>query len=135
MRVLDILLFMGELGARYKRRDIPLIENYFSQMISDGRVAIIYRNSVPQAILTFSICNNMVKYYQKGMWDYVPHNPLGTIVYVEKLACRYWDKNMRQEFQELITERYPNFERAIWHRSGRNRDRKVEYQRRLQCMR
>ncbi len=135
MRVLDILLFMGELGARYREKDVPLIESYFSKMIADGRVIAIYSNGIPHAILAFSICNDMVKYYQKDTWDYAPHNPYGHVIYVEKLVSKKWDKDLRKQFQHNILLRYPNVDTAIWHRYGRHGDRQVMYKRRLSDVR
>ena len=107
MQVIDILKFIGEMGGRFRYDKLGLIMSYFSQMIADRRVIVIYDNSKPVAIACFSLTDEVVRYLKKDTWAYVPHNSSGRICCLEILISNGWNKEMRKKLESEIVKRYP----------------------------
>ena len=122
---------MGECGARYTLDSLPSIVSYIERMLRDGRIACIENSNKVEGYLIYSICNNIDPYYKKKTWVYVPQEPNGKTLYVEKLVCKQWTKELRSKFEEIITEQHPNLYQAVWHRYGKVGDRIVKCRRRL----
>ena len=130
---IKVLKFMGECGARYPLDNFENIYMYVYRMLQDNRVVEIGKNGTTEGYLFYSLCHDINSYYKKKTWRYVPQVTNGTTLYVEKLVCKKWTKELRRKFEEIITTMYPQIEGAIWHRYGLKMDRKVIYRRNL-CM-
>ena len=131
MNPTQVLSAMGDMGLRYSRKEIYPAYYYISNMINDNRVIVIYKDLLPVAVITFSFCNNYEPFLQKGTWDYKPHEPNGLILYIEKMVSIGWNREIRKDFEYKISELYPNFEIAVWHRWAKWGDRKVIAKRRM----
>lgn len=91
----------------------------------DERVIIISEDDKSHALVTFSICNDYKPYFQKNLWDYLPHDPKGTTCYIENIISDSWTGKLRRNLQHAITKKYPQIEWAVWHRPGDLEDRVV----------
>ena len=125
MKTIEILKFMGEQGIRYKQDELQTIFNYVNSMIRDNRVIEIESQGKIEAILFISVSDNYEPFFKKTTWTYKPHDPRGKIIYVEKLVAKEWNKEMRMQFEELLTNLYPHFELGVWHRWAKWGDRKT----------
>ncbi len=134
-QVIDILKFMGELGVLYREKTLPLAFDYIADMLHDRRIIEINRNGSPHAIIFFSVCNDYEPYLKKAEFEYKPDNPAGKIIYIECMISRGWTKQLRQEFESVLADRYPDFEYGVWHRFAIWGDRKVIIKRRIQNVR
>lgn len=130
--VVEILKFMGELGVLYEEKDIPMACDYVSDMLYNHRIVEIRKDSRPHAIIFFSVCDDYEPYLKKGEFQYLPDNPSGKIIYIEVMICRKWTRELREQFETLLTTKYPNLEYGVWHRMAPWGDRKVTSKRRLQ---
>ncbi len=135
MNSVELLIGMGDIGWRFKRKDIPSMMNYFDKMIEDKRILIIAREGNLLAVMAFSMCFDYETYLKKGEWEFKEHDRSGDIIYIEKLISLYWNKEMRYEFENIITAFYPNIKYGVWHRWAKWGDRKVVYKRRIQNVR
>ena len=106
-----------------------LVAKYYEKMGRDGRTLQIKENGKLHTFMTFSICNDFTPYANKGIWEYLPHNPEGFICFVEKVVSMQWTKELRKQVEAVILERYPQVEGAVWFRPGLNNERKVVYRR------
>ena len=129
MTYLDVLEIMYQLGFKVVRSVIINVIDYIDNMLRDNRILVINRNGEPYALIFFSISNSYEPYFFKSDFDFLPHNPNGRIIYLEKLISKGWDKKLRQQFEQTILQIYPQLETAVWHRRG---DRKIVAKRRLQ---
>ena len=129
MTYLDVLEIMHKVGYHIKRSVIHDVVDYVDNMLRDSRILVINRDGEPYALVLFSISNSYEPYFLKNDFDFLPHNPNGRIIYLEKLISKGWDKELRQQFEETILQIYPQLETAVWHRRG---DRKIVAKRRLQ---
>ena len=131
MNAVDLMIILGSLGVMFRAKEVMASIDYFSNMIETGRVIIIYKDGDPYAVMTFSITNDYEPFFKKKTWDYLAHDPSGKIIYIEKLVSKGWDRTMRIQFQDEISEKYPNLEYGVWHRIAQWGDRKVITKRRL----
>lgn len=106
---------------------INLSYNYFKKMAEDDRFIRIFEDGVATTFICFSICNDCEDYEKKGLWEYLPHDPMGRICFVEKMGSFNWNKSIRKQLEIEIVKKYPNIEYAIWFRPTKNNDRKVIY--------
>ena len=135
MNAIELMEILGNLNCRFYEIQLEQTISYFQKMIDDERVILISKDKVPYAVMTFSITNDPDKFLKKGVWDYLPHDPKGTIFYAEKLMAKGWDKELRINFESLILALYPQIEYGIWHRYGKTGDRQVTTKRRLHNVR
>jgi len=129
MTYLDVLEIMYQLGFKVVRSVVYDVIDYLDNMLRDNRILVINKDGQPYALILFSITNSYEPFFLKSDFDFLPHNPNGRIIYLEKLISKGWDKDLRQQFEETILQIYPQLETAVWHRRG---DRKVVAKRRLQ---
>lgn len=99
--------------------------NYLRFMANDGRLLAIYGIG----FMTFSVCNNYTPYEEKGIWDYLPHNPKGRICFIEKAVFKKWTLSLRKQITNEIYKRFPQIEETIWFRPTKGDDRKITYRR------
>ena len=137
MNAVDLMAILGELRVRYRESDIEPAIAYFTAMLKDSRVIIIRKDYKLYAVLTFSVTNDHEKFLKKGVWEYLPHDPKGSCIYVEKLISTGWDKELRTDFESTVTFLYPQIEYGLWHRWARWGDRQViaKVKRRVQNVR
>lgn len=129
MNTNQIITFISDLGGIFSPASIPLVRAFFQRMIEDERVVVIFKQNTIHSVLAFSLSDDFKPFYTKETWDYVPHNPDGSVFYVELLASRTWDKKLRKQFQSLILEKYPQIQSAVWHKWADWGDRKVIWRR------
>lgn len=103
-----------------------MISDYFRSMAKDGRLVTIDEDNEFLAFVTFSICDDYRVYQLKDLWEYLPHNPTGFICFIEKLAAKKWNKNIRKKLEEAILNKFPQIEETVWFRPTKtDEERKV----------
>ena len=122
MTASQIIQFMESLGANINGEIYFLAESYFSKMIADNRVHVIYEDSEPIAVITFSLENNYWPHYAKEIWEYLPHDKFSDTVYVEKLISKKWNGRLRKIFSQKLVEQFPQLVRGVWHKARAEED-------------
>ena len=112
---------------------------YMNLMGKDKRtILIVDEEHGPFAIIAFSITNETLPYASKRTWEYMPHNPKGTICFIEKMIAVGFNRKMLDSVGKLIFESYPAVERGVWYRtsfrSGQPINKKMNVWRKNLCM-
>ena len=132
MDAIGIIRMLGEMGLRFKGEgELDRAILYFINMIKDERICIVYDEGEPYAMIAYSMTDDPDTFLKKDTWNYLQHNPHGKIVYVEKMASKGWNRQIRTIFEHVISTKYPQMESGIWHRWAKFGDRKVIAKRRL----
>ena len=122
------------LGLMDHVRSNGTIEAYYRKMAKDKRVITIYNGQEIVLFMTFSITNDYIPYAEKDTWEYRKHNPSGHICYIEKLASKIWDRDMRTRLVDIIEKRFPDVIYGVWHRprviNGKDWNQKIIIKRR-----
>ena len=132
MNAILLLKAMGEMGVRYPASHIDEIIDYTTKMYDNGRIITISDPNGLFAVAFFSITDSPEEFLKKGELVYKSHDPVGKIVYLEKLVSRGWNRELRIEFETELLKKYPNITHGVWHRWAKWGDRKVIGKRRLQ---
>lgn len=132
MDAIELMRTLGaDLNCVFRPSELDVAIGYFMNMIKDERVIVIYEDSKPHAVMTYSLTDDPDTFLKKATWDYLPQNLLAKTIYVEKLVSKGWNKELRTLFEQMIIKRHPRLEHGIWHRYGLDGDRKVTTKRRL----
>lgn|SRR3990167_1683653 len=121
--ILDILLFMGERGLRYRTSEIEDVLYYTERMYKDDRIITIYDGETLNTVVFFSICNDYLNYLIKPTWIYKEHDKNGSISYIEKIVSVSYNKELRLLIEQLIISKYPSATIGKWHVWGKLGDR------------
>lgn len=90
-----------------------LVKTYIECMGQDERIFMIE----DQGVLFYSICFKTGSFARKSLFKYLPHDVSGDICYVEKLVTRFWNRQIRDAFEEMIVSKYPNVKCGQFHRT------------------
>ena len=129
MNIIDIVKILGEMGGRFPKSQLGSLMEYFTKMIADGRVIVIWKDKEPYAVMAFSIGNDFEKFHKKTTWDYIAHDQEGSTLYIELLVCKQWTKELRKQFEQEILKHYPQLEEAHWDRWVSSGERHVKIRR------
>ena len=99
--------------------------DYLREMVARQRVFIIKENDEVIALCFYFITDDYNKVYKKDTWALVNDNQLGHQIYIDKLICSKWTKEVRVAVQDAIEEKYPHIEVGIYHRAPKDRCVKI----------
>ena len=99
-------------------------------MKKDGRILGLTVNDNLEALLFYSICDDIDRFYKKQPFEYLPHDISGRTVYVEMVIARRWLRQMREMVTARLLEKYPNLEQAVWFRPRKDVDKMMVIKRR-----
>ena len=95
--------------------------DYLHAMLKRNRVMVIEKDNEIVAVLLFFITYDYNKVYKKGSWDFIDDNEFGHQIYVDKLVCKHFDRDLHNAIEEAIVDKYPQVTEAIYHREPRDR--------------
>lgn len=127
--IIEIIDFMGNQGIRFSDKTLNKMIYYISKMIEDKRVIAIYDEGL-YAIMFFSIGDSYEPFWKKETWQFLEQNPKGNSLYIEKIVCKRWKKEIRLQMEDEILKLYPKLIQCHWHRFGKTGDRQVFTKRR-----
>ena len=132
MHSIEIMLFMGECGARFRSRHLHVISDYIDKMLEDDRVIIISGNTGVTAVAFYSMCTleECAHLHDEGTWFYKPQNIAGNTFYVDKIISKCWDRNLRMAIDTFAGTRFPKIEYGAWHRDRKGEDQLIISKRR-----
>ena len=123
----EILILLFKAGLKCDHRQLRKIYDYTLAMIRDSRAVMFYKDKKLIGIAYFSVCNSIDSYQDKPLWQYIPHNPAGEIVFIEKVVALKWNKHLRDLLEAEIAENYKNAKIAVAYRPSPAEDRQRIY--------
>jgi len=96
---------------------------YLEEMLKKNRVMILRNEETGliEAIILYYITNDYEKLYKKPMWKVAKDDENGTQIYIDKMVCRKYTKDVRHNLGRAIQERFPNVKELIYHRAPKDR--------------
>ncbi|MBU2052577.1 hypothetical protein KKH13_05210 [Patescibacteria group bacterium] len=122
-----IFLLLFRAGLRCDKPSLLKIYDYTLSMLRDKRLAMFFHDEELIGIAYFSICNSIDNYQNKPCWQYISHDPLGHIAFIEKVVALKWNKQLRILLEHEITSRYGNVKLGVAYRSSLAEDRQRTY--------
>ena len=95
--------------------------DYLKEMLKKNRVIVIERDSEIEGVILFYLTDEYSKVYQKKTWEVVEDNPNGHLMYIDKMICKKFSREVHMAIHDAILEKYPHVEEAMYLRFPRNR--------------
>lgn len=108
-------------------------KKYIETMVHRNRLIAIEDENGLCAIITFFLTNDYETFYKKGLWDTPLDDDNGTQIYVDKMVCSKYSKDLRNALKETIEELFPLVEIGVYHRAPKDRCVKI-YRRRTHAV-
>ena len=106
---------------------------YYARMAQRGRLILGTSVGVPVALCTFFVLQSPLevdRYHRRGIWTTPLDEASGPLIYVDKLICVHWSREVLRRLEHLIVTQVPAAQRAVWFRPGQDLDRWYTYRRR-----
>lgn len=111
---------------------LQAIEDYYWIMAARGRMIRIDEGRT--GLCTFFVLHSDWQaklFHARPMWTTPTDYPTGTLIYIDQLMAKQFDRDLLRCLEVAITDHFPQAERAVWYRPGTNSDRCYRYNRRL----
>lgn len=116
-------------GWQIKHEHYSSFMEYCQEMLKRNRVIIIQKAGEVEGIIFFYLTDNYKLLYKKPLWSIAQDNPDGSQIYIDKMVCKRYTKELRKSLQDAIESKFPQVELGIYHRAPKDRCYKV-YRRR-----
>lgn len=117
-------------GWEIKHEHYIAFSDYLKEMLKLNRVMIIQDGESVEAVIMFYLTNDYEILYKKSTWEIAKDDPNGTQIYIDKMVCKSWNKDLRKSVQEAIEKKFPHVEMGVYHRAPKDRCVKI-YSRRM----
>ena len=114
---------------------LPEIDDYYWTMAARNRLLQLHLDGDSTALCTFFLLpslNLLDRYRRRSMWSTPPDLATGSIVYIDKLVARCWNRGLFRAVETAVTQVAPQWTTAVWYRPspGQAPDRRYTYRRR-----
>ena len=96
-------------------------KSYLLEMMKRKRVMVVMDDDLIVAILCFFITNDYSKLYKKGMFEVASEDEYGSQMYIDKMVCKRWTKQIRELMQDAIEYEFPQVDEVYYHRAPKDR--------------
>lgn len=114
-----------EWGWAIKHEHYTAFCDYIQFMLHKNRVILIEKDGKPEGAIFFYLTNDYTKLYKKPTWATVHDEENGHQIYIDKMVCRSYTRELREAIKTAIEDRFPNVEIGIYHRAPKDRCIKI----------
>lgn len=121
----NLALVMARWGFEIKPHQYKGFQAYLAGMLKKDRVMVIRRNGDLDAIIFYYLTDNYLNLHKKSTWEIAQDNPEGHQIYVDKMVCRHWTRQLRESIRQAIERKFPLVTEGIYHRAPFDRCVKI----------
>ena len=132
MRFHGLSQLFYEWGWEIKHEHYTAFSDYLKEMLKRNRVMVVTEGEEIQAVIMFYLTNDYTKIYKKRTWDVVNDESDGTQIYIDKMVCKKFNKELRIRLAEAIENKFPNVVEGFYHRAPFDRCIKIRRKNELQ---
>ena len=125
MTIPELSAIMEKWGYQIKSEEFDGFRNYAQTMFNRRRSILIKNGKSPEAILFYFFTHDYETFYKKATWDLPEDNPTGTQLYIDKMICRHWNKDIRNAVKAALEAKFPWILEAVYHRAPNDRCVKI----------
>lgn len=125
MRFNQLSILFYEWGWQINHDHYVAFSDYLKEMLKMNRVMMIQNNGEIEAIILYYLTNDYEKLYKKKTWELAKDEPYGSQIYIDKMVCKKFTKEIRKALQEAIESEYPNVTLGVYHRAPKDRCFKI----------
>ncbi len=120
-------------GFEIKAHHYKAFQAYLEAMLTKDRVIVIRQNGQLEAIVFYFLTEDYSKLYKKSTWEIAKDDPEGHQIYIDKMVCRRWTKELRQAVKRAIELKFPHVQEAYYHRAPIDRCVKISRETGVLC--
>lgn len=132
MRFNQMARLFYEWGWEIKHHQYIAFCDYLKEMLKRNRIMMVMNNDAIEAIIFFYLTNDYAHLYKKGTWDIVEDEPNGSQIYIDKMVCKKFTKELRIRLAQAIEEKFPQVELGVYHRAPFDRCIRIRRKHELQ---
>lgn len=112
-------------GFQVKPHEYLAFQEYTEEMLRRDRVIAVYQNNAIQAIICYYLTKDYTKLYKKNWWEIPLEDASGHQIYIDKMICRKWTKDLRLAVKMAIEQKFPHIKECYYHRAPFDRCVKI----------
>jgi len=116
MRFAQLSRLFYDWGWQINVEDYVAFSDYLKEMLKRNRVIVIMNEQEIEGIIFFYLTNDYKTIYKKPTWEVVSDDSEGSQIYIDKMLCKKFTKELRVRLAEEIEDRFPNVQFGIYHR-------------------
>lgn len=121
----ELASIMEKWGYKIKDGEFESFRVYAQKMFNRRRVMLIKNGKSADAIIFYFLTNDYDILYKKEMWDVPTDNPTGSQIYLDKMICRRWTRDLRNAVKDAIEVKFPWVLEGFYHRAPFDRCVKI----------
>lgn len=126
MKFYQIARLFYEWGWEIKHEHYVAFSDYMKEMVKRKRVMMIYENDEPIAVILYFLTDDYKKLIEhKRTWDIVEDNPDGHQIYIDKMICKSFSRQLVREIKLVVEKEFPNVIMGVYHRAPNNKCVKI----------
>ena len=105
-------------------------EDYYWRMAARKRLLRIDEGRT--GVCTFFLLDSELEihdFYDRRCWTTPADHAEGSIIYIDKLIAKQFDRNLWRAIEAEITDRFPGWEQAVWYRPRQEQDVRYTFRR------
>lgn len=112
-------------GFQIKPYEYQAFEYYTQEMLRRDRVMVIRDEQDFKAVIFYYLTNDYTKLYKKSTWETPGDEPEGHQIYMDKVVCQRWTKELRGALKRAILDKFPQVQEGYYHRAPNDRCVKI----------
>lgn len=112
-------------GWQIKHEHYVFFSDYLKAMLKKNRVMVVKNGEEIEAVIMYYLTNDYKTLYKKGNWEVVEDESDGKQIYIDKMVCKKFTKELRVRLAEAIEEKFPQVELGVYHRAPFDRCIKI----------
>lgn len=132
MRFNHLAKLFYEWGWEIKHEHYVAFSDYLKEMLKRNRVMIVMNGEEIEAVIFFYLTNDYTRLYRKPTWAIVEDEPDGSQIYIDKMVCKKFTKELHIRLYQAIEERFPQVVEAFYHRAPFDRCIRIRRKHELQ---
>lgn len=125
MRFNQLAHLFYDWGWEIKHEAYVAFSDYLKEMLKRNRVITVMNGDAIEAVLFFYLTNDYRRLYRKPTWAIVEDEPEGSQIYIDKMVCKKFTKELHIRLAQAIEERFPQVVEAFYHRAPFDRCIKI----------
>jgi len=114
-----------EWGWEIKHEHYVGFSDYVKQMLALKRVLFIREGDEVIAALFYYLTDDYELVYKKSTWDIAQDNPNGHQMYIDKMVCKKFSRELVRVIKSAVENQFPNVKVGIYHRAPKDKCIKI----------
>lgn len=112
-------------GWKINHEHYVAFSDYLKAMLKMDRVLTVMEGEEIIAIVLYYLTDNYEVLYKKGTWELAQDYPSGSQMYIDKMICKKFDRQVLRAIKEAVEDRFPQVKVGVYHRAPNDKCVKI----------